>query len=179
MMRPLAQRNTLHAARLKQRGFTYLTIIFILAILTGGLALLGEVWHTASQREKETELLFVGHEYRKAIERYFLAGQRLYPRSLDDLLKDPRRPTTERYLRKNYTDPITSKAEWGIVKAPDGGIMGVHSLSDDKPFKITNFRLRDKGFDNSEKYSDWKFIYIPVQQTGAAKPAPKPPAGKP
>ena len=164
--------------RATQHGFTYLTILFVVALLTGGLALLGEVWHTASQRDKETELLFIGHQYRKAIERYYLAGQRLYPRELDALIKDPRRPTTERYLRKHYTDPITGKAEWGLVKAPDGGIMGVHSLSVDKPLKTANFRVRDKGFDNLEKYADWKFIYTPPQPV-AGKPAPKPPVNQP
>ncbi len=163
---------------LKQQGFTYLTILFVVALLTGGLAMLGEVWHTASQREKEVELLFIGNEYRKAIERYYLAGQRLYPRELDALIKDPRRSTTERYLRQRYPDPITGKAEWGIVKAPDGGIMGVYSLSEDKPLKIANFRVRDKGFDNLEKYTDWKFIYTPPQPP-AGKPTPKPPLNKP
>ncbi len=168
------------ALRTPHQGFTYLTILFVVALLTGGLALLGEVWHTASQREKEAELLFIGNQYRKAIERYYLSGQRLYPRELDALIKDPRRSTTERYLRKHYTDPITGKAEWGVVKAPDGGIMGVHSLSVDKPLKTANFRVRDKGFDNLEKYADWKFIYMPPQPA-AAKPTatPKPPVNQP
>lgn len=155
-----------------QRGFTYLTILFVVALLGAGLALAGEVWHTAAQREKEAELIFVGREYRKAIERYYLAGQRVYPRNLDDLLKDPRRADTQRYLRKRYPDPITGKAEWGVIKAPDGGIMGVHSLSADAPLKVANFRVSEKGFDNREKYSDWQFVYLPQQQ-GAPKPAPK------
>jgi type II secretory pathway pseudopilin PulG len=177
------------AACVIQRGFTYLTILFILAMLGGGLALTGEVWHTAVQRDKEAELLYAGGEYRRAIGRYFLhANRRLYPRNLDDLLKDPRDAATVRHLRKRYVDPLTGKAEWGIVKAPDGGIMGVYSLSEDKPLKTANFRPADKGFDNNEKYSDWKFVYTPPQ-TGIAKPKPKPatggatppasPAGKP
>ena len=159
-----------------QRGFTYLTILFIVAILGGGLALIGEVWHTAMQREKETELLFIGSEYRKAIGLYYLAGPRVYPRNLDDLLKDPRRPATVRYLRQRYPDPVTGKPEWGVVKAPDGGIMGVYSLSEGKPLKAANFRASETGFADSEKYSDWKFIYTPSQPTGTAKPAPKPAA---
>lgn len=158
-----------------QRGFTYLSVIFLLAIMSGGLALLGEVWDTAARREKEAELLFVGHQYRKAIERYYLSGQRQYPRSLDDLLKDPRRAGTERYLRAKYLDPITGKAEWGLVPAPGGGIMGVHSLSEDAPLKTANFRQRDSGFENLPSYADWKFIYTPTPQAGAIRPAPRPP----
>ena len=74
-------------------GFTYMTILFIVAIMGAGLALVGEVWHTAAVREKEAELLHVGNQYRKAIQRYYLSGPRQYPRTLDDLLKDPRKPT--------------------------------------------------------------------------------------
>lgn len=162
-----------------QRGFSYLAILFFLAILSGGLALTGEIWHTAAQREKENELLFVGAEYRRAIERYVRAGPGQYPRSLDDLLKDPRRPTTERYLRKRYPDPITGKAEWGIVKSVDGGVMGIHSLSEDKPLKEANFRVANKGFENAEKYSDWRFVYVPPAKPGAIKPVAKPAPPKP
>lgn len=143
-------------------GFTYLTVLFIVAILSGGLALVGEVWHTTARREKEAELLYVGHQYRKAIERYYLNGPRIYPRNLSDLLRDPRKPTPERYLRRLYPDPVTGKNEWGLVKAPDGGIMGVHSLSEDKPLKSANFRPRDKDFEEGTKYSDWKFVFVPI-----------------
>ena len=151
-------------------GFTYLTILFIVAIMGVGLALVGEVWHTSVVREKEAELLYAGNQYRSAIARYYLAGPPQYPRSLSDLLQDPRKPGTERYLRKLYPDPVTEK-EWGIVKAPDGGIMGVHSLSKSKPLKAARFRIRDQGFDGATSYSDWKFIYTPG--TGQ-RPAPPP-----
>jgi type II secretory pathway pseudopilin PulG len=159
-----------------QSGFTYLAVLFFLAVLGGGLALTGEIWHTAAQREKEAELLFIGSAYRSAIERYVRAGQGAYPRNLDDLLKDPRQPATARYLRKAYVDPMTGKSEWGVVKAPDGGIMGVHSLSEEKPLKVANFRLVHKGFDNVEKYTDWRFVYVPLAKPAAAKPSLKPDA---
>ena len=164
---------------MRSRGFTYMTVLFIVAVITAGLALVGEVWETAAKREKEAELLFIGHEYRKAITRYYLAGKNQYPRELADLLKDPRQPGTVRYLRRPYPDPLTGKAEWGIVKAPDGGIAGVHSLSDQKPLKTGNFRVRDAGFESAATYADWKFIYSPTapgQPGGAKPPAPAKPA---
>jgi type II secretory pathway pseudopilin PulG len=160
----------------RNTGFTYLTALFIVAILAGGLALIGEVWHTAAMREREAQLLYIGNQYRKAIERYYLNGPRQYPRALADLLKDPRKPRTERYLRQLYPDPVTG-TEWGLVKAPDGGIMGVHSVSEDKPLKSANFRLPDKAFEAAAKYSDWKFVYTPALQT-APKSVPKPPAAR-
>ena len=155
-------------------GFTYLTALFIVAVLMGGLALIGEMWETSAKREKEAELLFIGNEYRKAVMRYYLAGPRQYPKNLSDLIKDPRQPGTVRHLRRLYPDPVTGKSEWGFDKSPDGGFAGVHSLSEDQPLKSGNFKLRDAGFESAQKYSDWKFIYTPGATTGAPKPAPKP-----
>jgi len=153
----------------RQRGFTYLTVLFIVAILMGGLALVGEVWDTWAKREKEADLLFVGNQYRRAIQLYVLAGKAQYPRTLDDLLKDPRQPSTQRYLRKLYPDPMTGKNEWGFVKGPDGGIGGVYSLSEDKPLKVAGFKLRDASLEGAQKYSDWKFNFSPVPPPAAAQ----------
>jgi type II secretory pathway pseudopilin PulG len=157
----------------RQAGFTYLTALFAVAILGGGLALLGEMWETAAKREKEAELLFVGEQYRRAIGLYYEATPgkvKRYPRTLEDLIKDPRHVRTERYLRKLYPDPITGKNEWGLQKAPDGGIQGVHSLSKDKPLKIAGFLVRDAGFERAQTYADWLFMHTPAKP--AAKPAP-------
>jgi type II secretory pathway pseudopilin PulG len=159
-----------------RRGFTYLSVLFIVAILSTGLALVGEVWHTSAMRDKEADLLFVGNQYRKAIARYYLSGpQRQYPRSLEDLLKDPRRPGVERYLRKLYFDPLTGK-DWILVKAPDGGILGVHSASEEQPFKTARFKVRDATFEGAQKYADWKFVYVPQAAPATAKPGVKPSA---
>lgn len=156
----------------RSRGFTYLTVLFIVAIIAGGLALVGEMWETSTKREKEAELLFIGNQYRKAIERYFLSGPRQYPRALEDLLRDARKPGTERYLRKLYPDPITGKNEWGFVKGADGGIAGVYSLSEEKPLKISGFKVRDAALEGAQKYSDWKFAHTVTAQS-VPKPAAK------
>lgn len=156
-------------------GFTYLTILFVVAIMGAGLALVGEVWATAALREREAALLDVGNEYRKAIGRYYLAGPRQYPRSLADMLKDPRQPGTVRHLRKLYPDPLAvnplaGKDDWGLVRAPDGGIAGVYSMSDAKPLKSGGFSVRNKEFELKQKYSEWKFIYVPPAQSPAVAP---------
>jgi type II secretory pathway pseudopilin PulG len=169
-----------HRTALKRHsGFTYLTALFAVAILAGGLALVGEVWETSAAREREAELLFVGHEYRKAIGLYYAStagSPKRYPLSLEDLLKDPRQAATQRYLRKLYADPLGGK-EWGLVKASDGGIAGVYSLSEEAPLKLAGFRVRDAAFEGAQKYADWKFIHAPAAQPPAAKPAAKPDAG--
>ena len=163
----------------RQRGFTYLTVLFIVAILLGGLAMVGEMWETAAKREREADLLFVGNQYRRAIARFYEGtpgGVKRYPRTLEELLKDPRTPGTQRYLRQLFPDPLGGK-EWGIVKSPDGGVAGVYSLSEEKPLKVANFRLRDAGFDGAQRYVDWKFVYSPAAaaQTTPQTPAPAAP----
>jgi len=164
-----------------ERGFTYLTVLFIVAILLGGLAMVGEVWETAAKREKEADLLFVGNQYRRAIARFYEGtpgGVKRYPRTLEELLKDPRQPSTQRHLRRLYPDPFGA-AEWGIVKAPDGGVAGIYSLSEEKPLKSANFRLRDAGFDGAQRYADWKFVYSPAAaaQTTPQNATPAPAGG--
>ena len=145
------------------KGFTYLTALFLVALLGLASALTGQVWRTASQREREAQLLYVGGQYRRAIERYYLAGPAQYPKTLHDLLKDGRQPRTERYLRRPYPDPVTDSDRWGLVRTPGGEIMGVHSLSERKPIRTTGFGAGND-FQDAKSYADWKFVYVPGQR---------------
>lgn len=145
----------------RESGFTYLGLMVVTAIIGLALASTGEVWHLAVKREKERELLFIGDQFRRAINQYaqHTPGQSSrYPMNLDDLLKDPRYPQTERYLRKIYVDPITGDTDWGLIKGPDGGIFGVYSRSEEEPLKKTNFSSLDSIFEDKMKYSEWVFI---------------------
>ena len=65
--------------RARVAGFTYLTILFVVAFMGIGLAVAGQVWHTQAMRDREAELLYAGNQYRRAIERYYLL--RLHDRS--------------------------------------------------------------------------------------------------
>lgn len=143
------------------RGFTYITVLIVVAIMGSGLAAVGILWQQAAKREKEQELLFVGGEFRRAIGSYFewSPGAPQYPRTLDDLLIDKRLPTVRRHLRKIYFDPMTASQDWGIVKEPGGGILGVYSKAIDRPLKKAKFRDEDKGFATALTYADWKFAY--------------------
>jgi type II secretory pathway pseudopilin PulG len=147
-----------------QRGFTYLTALFFVALLATGLALAGEVWETSTRRDKEAELLFIGNQYRNAIRLYYEStpgGVKRYPRTLGELVSDPRSPALRRHIRKLYPDPLGGK-EWGLVKAPDGGISGVFSMAKAAPLKTAGFKPRDAGFESAKTYADWKFLYSPA-----------------
>ena len=138
----------------------------MVATMGAVLALTGHLWQKTMQQEKERQLLFVGNQFQRAILLYYERTPGLikqYPKQLTDLIQDNRYPSVQRYLREIYVDPITGKKEWGLIQAPEGGIMGIHSTSDSKPQKIGNFNEQYESFNNSLRYSDWKFIYRPVQ----------------
>jgi len=149
----------------RMRGFTFLGLMMIIAIMGVVLLSVGEVWHFAQKRNKELELLFVGDQYRRAIKTYYdhtpSSSRQTYPMNLEELLKDPRYPTTHRYLRRIYPDPITGASEWGVLRDPNGGIIGVYSLSDEMPAKQGGFRLAEREFEGKTKYSEWYFKYVP------------------
>lgn len=150
------------AARNGARGFTYIGVLVLVALMTVALAAAGEMWQTAARRDKEQELLFVGDQFRRAIGQFYAHSPgraRRYPLTLEELLKDPRYPVTRRYLRKVYADPMTGKANWGLIKGPGGEILGVHSVSEEKPLKKAHFRLADKAFEGKSKYTEWVFMH--------------------
>src|SRR5688572_24513073 len=65
-----------------QRGFTYLGLMLVVAVMGGGMAAFGELYSHAAQREKERELLFVGNQFRQAIASYYnkSPGTKAYPK---------------------------------------------------------------------------------------------------
>jgi type II secretory pathway pseudopilin PulG len=121
-----------------QGGFSYLLLLFAVAAL--GIASAGSalMWSTLAQTERERELLFIGGEFARALQRYFDASPaepKRYPATLQELLEDKRQPTPLRHLRKIYFDPMTRSQDWGLVIS-GGQIRAVHSKSE-KPARIT------------------------------------------
>jgi type II secretory pathway pseudopilin PulG len=142
-------------------GFTYIAVLALVAVLGVTLAAAGQAWHTVQQREKERELLFIGQEFRMALDRYARQTPRnggRAPLRLEDLLQDPRAPGVKRYLRRIYVDPMTGSTDWGLVRGADGAIYGVHSLSSQQPLKTAGFAPVDRRFEGAARYSDWIFM---------------------
>lgn len=144
-------------------GFTYIGLLMMIAISGIALAGLGQAWHTASQRDKEQELMFAGLQISQAISRYHEATPspiKQYPATLAALLDDKRGPKPARHLRKIYIDPMTASRDWGLIKDDNGisGITGVYSRSKLKPFKQENFADDLQSFTGAGSYQDWRFV---------------------
>jgi type II secretory pathway pseudopilin PulG len=143
------------------RGFTFIGLLVIVSLIGLALAAAGEVAATAARREREAQLLWVGREYRAAIGRYW-RHRRAYPQTLPELLGTaPDAPVQVRFLRRLYPDPMTNAVDWVLVRAPDGGIMGVASSSGRAPLKTAGFDEGEQEFAGASAYRDWKFTFLP------------------
>jgi type II secretory pathway pseudopilin PulG len=142
-----------------QRGFTYIGLLIAVVIMGLMLTVVSRVWTTTEQRERETQLLFIGHAYRMAIASYFASGHQ-FPHTLQDLVMDERFPIPEHHLRRLYPDPVTGKADWSLILTLSGqGIMGVASSSRAAPRKRDGFDLIDQLFKGADCYCLWQFVY--------------------
>jgi type II secretory pathway pseudopilin PulG len=148
----------------RQEGFSYVIIMFVVAILAILSVRALENSLTKARRDKETELLYVGQAYRDAIHRYYDGSPgtgKTYPPDLASLLDDSRNTTRQRPLRKLYRDPITGSQDWGLVLTDDGKIKGVYSLSQQQPIKTGGFTNDFASFAGAKTYRDWQFVYQP------------------
>lgn len=150
--------------RHRSKGFAYVLLLLGIALiaLSAGAAI--SLGATMARRDAERELLVIGAEFQQALRSY--AGVPLGtiattsnrgPRSLDELLKDPRVPGVRRHLRQLYADPLTGKSEWGLVTDPQGFIVGVYSLAEGRPIKQSGFEPQWAGFEEAKGYGQWVF----------------------
>jgi len=142
-------------------------LLLFVAIAGIGLAATGMTWHSKIKVENEQQLLFVGSQYRNALNSYYEStpsGAKTYPFSLQDLLLDKRFPNVKRHIRKIYPDPMTGKAEWGINRT-QGRIVGIYSLSNQKPFKLAGFTSENQSFNYAKSYRQWLFGQVSTDQT--------------
>jgi len=145
-----------------QGGYTYvglLVFVAVFSLISAGTLRMGV---TAQRRVAEQELLERGFALSRALESYARAtpaGQSGSPKVISDLLRDPRyQKTVVRHLRRIEVDPITGRAEWGVVLAEDNlGILGFHSLSDQKAWR-RDFAPPFDDFSDKPFYRDWVFL---------------------
>ncbi len=156
----------------RESGFTYLWLLFAVAGMGLLLAAAAEVWDTMARRERETELLFVGIQYARALAAYHEATPapgKTYPQRLDELVEDRRFGEPRRHLRRHYRDPMTGGLEWGLLRS-DGRIVGVYSLSSRRPLR-QHFNGELASLSGARYYTDWIFGPELVRTAGSVQPA--------
>jgi type II secretory pathway pseudopilin PulG len=157
-------------------GFTYIGLLIAVVILGIALSAVGTVWRTQAQREREQELLYIGHEFRAAIASYYRAGAgggNRYPQEIADLLEDKRGSEPRHHLRRLYADPMTGTQDWTLIRIDAVGLTGIASNSQAEPIKKAGFTNEDAQFVDAKCYCDWQFTYMPRNIRRRASPVPK------
>lgn len=151
-----------------QHGFAYVLLLLGVAVLALGASAALQLSAQSGRRHAEQSLLYVGGEFERALYSYagvpvaaVTAGAGALaargPRTLEELLKDPRVPGVKRHLRQLYADPMTGKSEWGVVRDPAGFIIGVYSRAEGQPIKQLGFDARHAHFEEAPNYAKWVF----------------------
>lgn len=144
------------------RGFVLLAVLVALVLATLGAAEIGQRRVDERRRDAEEELLFVGEQFRTAIESYWRQSPgraRALPTRMADLLQDPRFPQARRHLRKVFLDPLAPGRDWGLVRQGEA-IVGVYSQAEGSPFRRSGFTeiQAQAGFETARSYADWRFM---------------------
>ena len=154
-----------------QRGFTYLWLLLLLAIVAAGLAALGQRASAAAQRDREAELMFRGQAIADAISAYWSAtpgDAKQLPARLDELLDDQRSLRPLHHLRRVYADPFTGRPDWVLVTDDTQRIAGVRSRAETAAMRVVDLPLPQAG--RAARVSDRVFTYH--QAASAAGPGP-------
>ena len=109
---------------MKQRGFTLVELMVVLAVIALLLSVVVPDYIGRMKRAEEAVLQENLALMRDALDKHYAdAGQ--YPRSLDELV-------SKRYLRSIPNDPLTQQPTW-LVEAPAdpqrGGVYDIHSTA--------------------------------------------------
>lgn len=139
------------------RGFTYLLLLWWVAIGGVTLTALAASWRVAGQRERELEMVFRAEQIVQAIQSYQTQTGNL-PQQLQVLVDGDPQMNSGYRLRRLWNDPVTRGA-WGLLKEGNG-ISGVYSTSTARPLSAPA---------NVASYADWHFrisgVHTPSSQS--------------
>jgi len=91
-------------------GFVLLALIVAIFLILLALSVAAPTMAKELQREREVETAHRAQQYTRAIELYYKKTQ-TYPTSIAALEKT----VNQRYLRQQYVDPLTGKADWRLI----------------------------------------------------------------
>lgn len=159
----------------RQRGLALLLVLLAVAVIGLISASALQAGAQVTRRDAEEELLHIGRTFQQAVLSYVntTPGQAaLGPRSLDELLRDPRVPGVRRHLRQIPPDPLTGRVDWGLLKSPDGQIIGIFSLAEGQPIKRAGFEPALARLTDAPSYQAWIFGSALPPAAAASRPVP-------
>jgi hypothetical protein len=158
-------------------GLAYWVLLWTVAVLTWGASASLQAGASLTRRDAEQQLRVIGEEFQAALRSYanlrrgdLPSPAARGPKTLDELLRDPRVPGVRRHLRKLYHDPLTGQASWGLVRDRDGYIVGIYSLATGRPIRQLG-PAPDLALTGAPaSYQDWVFglqeSFQPAQRMG-------------
>ena len=108
--------------RRHEAGYTLLMAVFLVATMMILAATAAPNLLTQGRREKETEMIWRGQQYARAIGLYYRKFGK-YPSKIEDLTRET---NGVRFLRQAYTDPMNKDdGSWRFIYAgPNGQLIG-------------------------------------------------------
>jgi type II secretory pathway pseudopilin PulG len=100
------------SARRPEAGYALVALLAAVATMLILMAAAGPYWKYIMKNDAEEELLFRGSEIADAISRYQRKNGNALPSSLEVLVK-------QKFLRKEYKDPLTKDGKWRFLKPGD------------------------------------------------------------
>lgn len=91
-------------------GFAMAALLAMMTVMAIIMSMALPAWRTAAQREKETELIFRGEQYSRAIVLFQRKYANTFPPNVEVLLN-------EHFLRKKYKDPMTTEGDFQLIYA--------------------------------------------------------------
>ena len=123
-MKPISQRwPAVRARRRTERGYAILLVLFLVTLMLIATISVAPNILTQGRREKETEMIWRGKQYTRAIKLYYRKTGK-FPTSMDDLTKP--KLGSLRFMRQAYKDPMNKKdGEWRLIYVgPSGQLIG-------------------------------------------------------
>lgn len=94
-------------------GFTLLAVILAIAVINIFLGVAVTSWTFVNQRDRESELIWRGEQYSRALQ-CFIEAQGMPPMELEELVE-------ANCIRRLYPDPMSASGEWRLLRVADLG----------------------------------------------------------
>jgi len=123
-LKPISERRLAVCARRRsERGYAILLVLFLVTLMLIATISVAPNILTQGRREKETEMIWRGKQYTRAVKLYYRKTGK-FPTSMDDLTKP--KLGSLRFMRQAYKDPMNKKdGEWRLIYVgPTGQLIG-------------------------------------------------------